>query len=1049
MIRRLLILVAMTALFSAQASAQDPTTSATLSSTTCPGTGCVSLSALSNRSMATVEVSGGAWTGTLLVEISSSSQSVPVFAAGSKVQAASITANGVYQVPMAGASVIRVRASVLSSGTPTVRLTAGQGSADFTLPNGAATSALQTTGNSSLSSIDGKTPALGQATMANSSPVTIASDQSAVSVSGTVTANAGTGTFTVGGAVNSTPVRPIVSTTTFTLAVGSTEPNAVATGARLLVIDGQATVVNTANFSGNTSILFYDVSAAQIRTPIECVRVAPTFSRLYSPQVIWTGSVLNYRFYCQVPDGAATWAMSISTAVSGSTSVRVTATGEEFPSELLLLSQQTGIDISTHGGQVIGGQAADPAAGGSFRPFAWREQAPGTGDVAMVVRNIPSGTQTVSVSDGTNSPVAVKAASTAAVAADKALVVAVSPNNTVPVSAASLPLPTGAATSALQTTGNGALSSIDAKTPALGQATMANSSPVVIASDQSAVPVSGTVTANAGTNLNTSALALSATQTDGTQKTRIVDAAGDTANVTGTSIDVNCTSGCAAGSPGQQTMTNSSPVVIASDQSTIPVNRADRVVTGSFDSTPSSYVTIDTTQGIQTVSAQVTFSSAAGIAVVEQSFDGGATWFGAMFYDVRTSGGFPLSSVTLATYGQISATLGVKRYAIPVIGATNVRIGNGGLVSGGTWSVVLRATAANFVASQGQFYTPTVALEHAIDSDYDSSGGGEQRSLIFGIGIPGSGGIRPAGTTTVPLNVSLRDSAGAQTVAIKGPSTAAVATDPALVVAVSPNNTVGVTGTFWQATQPVSGTVTTTPPANASTNIAQFGGTNVSTGTGAGGAGIPRVTLSNDSSLAANQSVNQTQVNGVAVSVDRGVSDTGTQRIALAQESTYSASTTAKTATAAGTAAFFEICGSASKTIRIQRVAISGTVATAAIYGDIVLRKTSAAATGGTATTLTNTPYDSTSAAATATAKYFTALPTGGATLVGVIFAQTLFFPVTGTVANFMPQLVYVWRDQDAEAPTLRGTTQCLTAAFGTTPTNAPTLSVSVAWTEK
>src|SRR5262245_41129446 len=52
-----------------------------------------------------------------------------------------------------------------------------------------------------------------------------------------------------------------------------------------------------------------------------------------------------------------------------------------------------------------------------------------------------------------------------------------------------------------------------------GQKTSANSIPVVVASDQSAVPVSGTfwqvtqpvsgtVTANAGTNLNTSALAL-------------------------------------------------------------------------------------------------------------------------------------------------------------------------------------------------------------------------------------------------------------------------------------------------------------------------------------------------------------------------------------------------------------------------------------------------------------------------------------------------------------------------------------------------------------
>lgn len=68
-----------------------------------------------------------------------------------------------------------------------------------------------------------------------------------------------------------------------------------------------------------------------------------------------------------------------------------------------------------------------------------------------------------------------------------------------------------------------------------------------------------------------------------------------------------------------------------------------------------------------------------------------------------------------------------------------------------------------------------------------------------------------------------------------------------------------------QSAVPVSGTVTTTPPANASTNVAQFGGTNVSTGTGAGGAGIPRVTISNDSSLAANQSVNVNQVGGAAL----------------------------------------------------------------------------------------------------------------------------------------------------------------------------------------
>ena len=48
------------------------------------------------------------------------------------------------------------------------------------LPTGAATDTLQTSGNASLTSIDGKTPALGQAAKVGSTPVTIASDQGSI-----------------------------------------------------------------------------------------------------------------------------------------------------------------------------------------------------------------------------------------------------------------------------------------------------------------------------------------------------------------------------------------------------------------------------------------------------------------------------------------------------------------------------------------------------------------------------------------------------------------------------------------------------------------------------------------------------------------------------------------------------------------------------------------------------------------------------------------------------------------------------------------------------
>ena len=78
-------------------------------------------------------------------------------------------------------------------------------------------------------------------------------------------------------------------------------------------------------------------------------------------------------------------------------------------------------------------------------------------------------------------------------------------------------LPTGAATSAKQDTGNTSLSSIDGKTPALGQALSAASVPVVLPAAQIT-----TLTPPAAIT----GFALDATLTGGSQKTKIVDSAG-------------------------------------------------------------------------------------------------------------------------------------------------------------------------------------------------------------------------------------------------------------------------------------------------------------------------------------------------------------------------------------------------------------------------------------------------------------------------------------------------------------------------------------------
>jgi hypothetical protein len=90
---------------------------------------------------------------------------------------------------------------------------------------------------------------------------------------------------------------------------------------------------------------------------------------------------------------------------------------------------------------------------------------------------------------------------------------------TQPVSAASLPLPTGAATETTLGT-RLADSTFTGRINTLGQKISANSTPVVLASDQSSIPVTGTVTANIGT---TNGLALDATITGGTQRSKITD----------------------------------------------------------------------------------------------------------------------------------------------------------------------------------------------------------------------------------------------------------------------------------------------------------------------------------------------------------------------------------------------------------------------------------------------------------------------------------------------------------------------------------------------
>jgi len=103
-----------------------------------------------------------------------------------------------------------------------------------------------------------------------------------------------------------------------------------------------------------------------------------------------------------------------------------------------ITSQQLGVDSN--------GRITIKAQDGAGNALASSTSTPSGTEQALIVRNIPSGTQAVS--------------------------------------AVALPLPTGASTSALQTSGNASLTSLDAKAPALGQALSAASVPVVLTAAQ-------------------------------------------------------------------------------------------------------------------------------------------------------------------------------------------------------------------------------------------------------------------------------------------------------------------------------------------------------------------------------------------------------------------------------------------------------------------------------------------------------------------------------------------------------------------------------------
>jgi hypothetical protein len=556
----------------------------------------------------------------------------------------------------------------------------------------------------------------------------------------------------------------------------------------------------------------------------------------------------------------------------------------------------------------------------------------------------------------------VKPASTAPLASDPALVVAISPNSNVPVSgtvavsnfpatqpvsATSLPLPTGASTSAKQ--------------PALGTAGTPSTDVITVQGitsmtalkvDGSGVtqPISGTVTANVGT---TNGLALDATLTGGTQKTRVTDGTlnitllnsapgSDTGQV---AIPVRVISQLGAGSGGggsnlataaKGTTAAGNPTSVDVDTNTqalhVAVTNTSLPVTGTFwqaTQPVSGTVTanIGTTNGLAldstltggtqrskltdgTTNVAVKAASTAAVAadpalVVVVSPNNSVAVTGTFWQATQpiSASSLPLPSgaATAAKQPALGTAGTASADVITVQGITSMtalKVDGSGVTQPVSGTVTANAGSGTFTVTgtvtSNIGTTNGLALDATIGRGQGSTTSGQTGPLIQGavttaapsyttaqtsplsltttglLRIDGSGVTQPVSAASLPLPSGASTSAKQPALGTAGSASADVIT----VQGVASMTALKVDGSA--VTQPVSGTVTTSPPANASTNVAQLAGTTTDTNSGVKSAGTLRVVLATDQpqltnkllvtpdsvALPANQSVNVSQIGG-------------------------------------------------------------------------------------------------------------------------------------------------------------------------------------------
>lgn len=314
-----------------------------------------------------------------------------------------------------------------------------------------------------------------------------------------------------------------------------------------------------------------------------------------------------------------------------------------------------------------------------------------TDNVTIVGSTLPSGA-------ATEATLATRA-SEATLAALNGKVTTVDTGNVVVSSSA---LPSGAATAARQDTGNASAASIDSKLGTLGQKLATGSAPVVIASDQSAIPssqsgtwninnVSGTVSLPTGAataaNQSTANTSLSAIQSS----TASLDTKADVNLSTRASESTVSALNAKFSSLGQKTMANSAPVVISSDQSALPASQSGTWSTRTQDGAGNA-LTSTVVGSTRSLDANVSKSVTAD--------------------DISTTG-----SITTACATPTAACAGTAAIVMPINGVASTEVQITGTFSGASLNVDGTADGTNWImlltATGGSGLFSTTAISAA------------------------------------------------------------------------------------------------------------------------------------------------------------------------------------------------------------------------------------------------------------------------------------------------------------------------------------------------